>query len=809
MTQNNIQAGLLFFRTSSAARSAPRFLRETAMLPPLAYSVCVDTLLHLSSGAPQKRLHLHFADQEGDPFAVALAGRLGAYVAGRDSDFVVLNAEGYQGYVPLDEMVWTVTSRLPLDLDLDGSVYSASVAGDTEDGEPDEDGFQTVKKSKGRKKQKAGQLQGQATVAGRGILPPSALPSPTESADEQQLSLSFAVYSPSVLATHLNIPVSLLPLLGALLGNDFTATPSSDGSGPPPATTAEIRSRGRHQNLERLFFERQLTLSQRITRVASTLANILSAAFGNGAASAKKRGRKQIGSVMDLIDAAVTALLVRPADTFATGEREAVVERIAEATLQYAIPKAEDGAEGEGLRWASDVCALHTPEACPLLVNLSRRVNERVAELEAQSDTEGADPETLAEDDPLAKIRDSYVTAYRGGVLDPHILDCVQTGTMWPRRFLEDPDKECVLRSVGRPIRLWTYAALDEGIGLPSAVDPDADEEGDEDEEDEDELIDVVEEDEDEDESGDEDPLARLRGALKELDGSEAQHPPANGAKGAPGEAEAATASSAQANVRLKTVTEYVRRGTRLAPEEVTVRPLGGLLAEISLEAPRDPSTGVRLPPQVWPDALRRTLLLRALGADVPSVAALPDEHLMAALTVRWVVQRMDTRARESGGAKERMAERWTQAEARAVLACLSVDEDAELSAADEGAREPVGERHVQLVAQVSAALDAIEQFAQVLLLASTVRSPGKRFSGVRCHGLLSGRIALSAGEPGEDVWAACIEGLDEAYALPPQRRAKDKKGKTEAGSVGKGVKPGKGNAARGGMFGLLADVEA
>jgi len=81
----------LFFRTSPAARSTPRSLAETRIAPPLGYSAIVSTLLSMSDD-----VKVEFADGEADSHIVALAGRLGAYVIGNDSDFLVLNCEGYK-----------------------------------------------------------------------------------------------------------------------------------------------------------------------------------------------------------------------------------------------------------------------------------------------------------------------------------------------------------------------------------------------------------------------------------------------------------------------------------------------------------------------------------------------------------------------------------------------------------------------------------------------------------------------------------------------------------------------------------------
>ncbi len=813
------------------------------MLPPLAYAVCVNTLRRLASllseNTPEsttKPLYLHFADEEGDPYAVALAARLNAYIAGRDSDFIVLNAEGYLGYIPLDEMVWTLSTSLGAGLswDTEGSVYSSnvSVAGDSEAPSlsgfgDDEDGFQTVKKGKGRKRRQAQADQTQR--AGKGILPPDALDvlnpySESFTGTDAQLTLSFTVYNPATLATHLGIPVSVLPLLGALLGNDFTGAHVSDNSAPPPATTAEIRSKGR-ANLQRLFFERQLTLAQRITRVSSTLSGILAAAFdGSGNGNGKKRGKRAIGSVMELIDAAVTALLIRPLETFATGEKEAIVERIVEATLQYAVPRVEveegmeQGAEEfGGLRWVSGACPLHLQDACPLLGTISGLVRERDAAM-ALREERGGEPEEVDPNDPLELAREEYLDVYRRGLLDPHLLDTMQTGTMWPRMFLEDPDKETVLKSVARPIRLWTYAILDAGVGLPR---PPAAEEADEDvkdgESDDDELVDVVEDDD-----SDSEPIpnafARLRGALKQLDGSEDEDDGGDAAQDSPPGRATANGQGQQAT-SSKHVTEYVRRGTRLVPEEISVTSLEELLNKVAFEAPTDPRTKRRLPPQIWSSELRRTLLLRALASDTAAVAGLPDNHLLGVVALRWVVRTMHQRSLDNPGVKERFLERWTQAEARAVLASFSqpAPGDSQASFTDqtttEDRKESVSptERHIQLVAQITSALDAIEQLSQVLLLSSTVLSPAGHFSGARCHAFLSGRATPSAGEPAADLWQACVEGLQDAFASPPQKKTKRaaKSAPTPSAPAGRSAGRGGKNAKAGGLFNLLADAEA
>lgn len=733
------------------------------MLPPLAYSVCVRALLDLAQSAQAGTLEIHFADEEGDPYAVALAGRLHAYVAGRDSDFLVLNSEGYQGYIPLDEMAWSATppafSRDP-SMSTGGSVYSESAFGDAE--EEDAGGFRTVRSAKSRKRAVASQH------AGTGLIPPDV----AELADAT-LSLAFTVYTPTVLAAHLELPVSLLPLLGALVGNDFTGAPKDEQGGVSGK-----------QDLQRLFFERRLTPVQRITRAAGALRGILAAAFP--VAQKKKRG-KPVGSVIELIDAAVSALLLR-ADGLAVGEREAVVERVVEATLQYALPRYEGPDEGdtrEGTTaWTSDVCALHTRETCPLLVMFSRSGQGNSNESHAASSVSDIDLDwatSVAEEPPTdaqVRVAELYLSAYRRGALDPHAVDAISSATSWPRLFLEDPDKESVVRSIGRPLREWGYALLDAGV-LTGVEDAAGDIEEEDDDDDDDELVSVREDDE-------EDLLAPLRGALQQLDGAE------NATRSIMG-----SISSGSKHARPKFVAEYVRRGTRLAAEEVLVPPLADLLAPVA-----DLGVDLSLPVQLWPPDTRLTLLLRLLRADSSHIRALQGERRMVVLAIRWVVQRMHARGAEGAGNKEREKERWTRTEAHAFLAAFAfstapgVLEDAE--------PVPLVERNTQLVAQVLAALGALEHLVQILLLGNEVPSPARYFSGRRVHSYLTGLQAAATLESG--MWEACTDGLDVAFAEPRGPRGKKERRKKNVAPA-----PARGQTkapANGGLFGLLASMD-
>jgi len=681
MAQSIIQPSLLFFRTSPPSRATPRFLRENSILPPLCYAATLDALRSLNGA-----VEVHFADDEGDPFAVELAGRLKGYVTAQDSDFVILNSEGYAGYIPMDQMFWSIDHQ--------------------EDGQDsqtqDDDGFVVARKNKARGN------TNDASISLQGIIPP-------DTAGE--LSLSCVVYTPQDLASHFQISLSLLPLLAALVGNDFTSD--------------------RHPT-SKLFFDRNMTVSQRIVRVASVLKSASAIATG---ASVKRKARHQVTSVVDFVDLTIESLLIRPM-SIGPGEREDIVEKTVDATLQYAIPKHQDYGEGP-----ISLCALHDADSCPLVGCLSN-----------PSPGHPTENETEARKD----VRLLYISAYRHGHFSPGLMDILSTGTSWPESFLENPDVETVSRSLGRPIREWVYAVLDDGMGI---MEHDGDSEGNEMGEanahemsDDDEIVDVVEEDSDDD-IGPGNPLAPLQGALKEL---------TIGIKPPPSTSSHTTTSR---SIRPKYVTEHIRRGTRHAEEPVSVRSLATLLSshDIDINIGNDPK--IR-PIQLQDEDVRLTLFLRSLGSNTSLVKALPSEYLMAVVSLRWIVSRLAARANEAQPSAEREKEKWTVREAQAFLGSFSWPG----STSVEPNSPPLEDRSIQLTAQILATLDAVEMLSQVLLLTNKVPNPAHLFSGKNFHQYLADADTRDTHIP-PGLWDACVDGLEGAFAQEKAgKRKRDRK---------------------------------
>jgi hypothetical protein len=568
------------------------------------------------------------------------------------------------------------------------------------------------------------------------------------------MTMTVTVYRPEVLAEHLNIPVALLPLLGALVGNDFTN-----------------QSESNRRSIQSLFFEKHLKSTQRITLVANTIQTILSPS-----AQKRKKQKHQVGSVMDLIDRAVNSLLSRSISFLGPGEVDDIVDRIVEGTLQYAIPRREGDLSQIGNLWPTNICALHEPDACPLLPIISRMLLES-----EKSIPEGQESDKLAGEHAL---RGRLLDAYRQGHFAPKMLDVLNSGTFWPRSFLENPDLETVSKSFSRPLRQWSYAILHDAVGLSSTEDESDDGRMAEGSGDENELVDVIESD---DSHSEDDPLAPLKGELYRLRSSA-------GVDTSP-----SVSSSAAPCLSPPIVVEYIRRGARVAQEPIAVKPLHELFSSSF------PSSNLSLEDDV-PLLLRRqderlTFFLHVLNSDSIPVRALPPEQMIIALCLRWVLQTTYRRAQESGSI-DRHKERWTMHEARCFLASFGwtasdTKIDVELPA--------ILDRNVQLVAQTLSTMESIEQLSQILLLSDLLPSSAHKFSGKVFHAYLTGLLRLGKDAIPTALLETGICGLEDALA--EEKIQKPKKTKKGTGNAVAALSP-RSNSS-GGLFHLLGDVEA
>jgi hypothetical protein len=703
----------------------------------------VQTLLRLHKLHPT--VTLYFADREADPFAVALAGRLGAYVIGQDSDFVILNSAGYLGYIPLDEMQW--------------SSEPAEAIAEGEQG----DGFVPVVRRRSSKR---------SVTAPRGVAPPAAY-----------VSLSMVVYTPASLAKSLKLTVALLPLVGAIVGNDYRTSHRS------------------------YIFERTLTSVQRITYTTTTLASILHKLDR----PTRKAGTKTPKNIIDLIRTTVTQMLVRPSAT-ASGEVDRIVDGIVESALQYAIPPSEVTD-----LWPTPHCPIHdAPEQCRIPALISPDLSDDEGE-------GGREGEVLER----AQARHLYLQEYRAGMLDRQLLDIVTTATAWPRVFLEDPDAETAAKAVGRPLRMWTYTILDEALGIPR-IEADGNQEDDESEdgiaglaglairpadarsltndsvtgrtesltelEDEDAIIDVIDED-----SEEEDPLEVLKGALQRLRGTTRRGglPPIPDREEEGEDWTVAGKKDGQPPETQSIVQEHVRRGGRLVPDPIPVLGIAALFEQQKLVWPTSvPHTSARRPLRLEPQDERLTVLLCATASYVDMVRALGPSHLFPVVVCRWLVR--------TAGLKEgstALLGRWRRSDVWALLNAFGIIERTD--ELDPEASLEVDGRSVQLMSRALAAIEALRMLVQALGLTPQVPFDACMFRGSAFHTVLASGKVL---EPATDVREAVEDGLQQHFGDEPKKREKKKRQKGDPEPVP--VLGKTGNASRSGMFSILANLD-
>lgn len=838
-TSTAVHHSALFFRTSQSTRQTPRFLAGTRILPPLVYAACIETLKEMASSFRGDdyggRIDIYFADREADPFMVELAGRLHAYIAALDSDFVILNAPGYEGYIPLDEFEWIIegepdnavrirtlsvassTHSVLAPSDISAST-DASIWNDiTSQGIDEDDGFVPVvpKRSKSRKTSSKSTVlhmhtqKGAARNSHRSLVPPKL-------GEGEITSLVLTVYTPDSTAASLGVKTSLLPLLGSIVGNDAThsAKYAAYGSSTTRTPISSARPGATHHDF---LFERKMSSPHRVVYTASTLAAVLK----NG--GRKGKGKQDSRSILEIIRSMISMMLVRPRNT-TDREVDEMVNRIVEGALIYAIPPPSTPIEQlgrEGL-WPTPFCALHSDlEQC--------RLDALIPEEDNSDENEDL------QDDVKSIIQTQYLRWYREGSLDTNVLDVLVTGTMWPPIFLESPDYVSASGpdDAAGMLRTWTYAILEQGVGIivPPSLNED---EGDDAEDtaqpmitadgqtdmqaqsfdqegsDDDEIIDVVEEEEE----ADVDPLVALKGALQRLRST-------NMGSSLPTIPDHEESEDEGADIEEKFevfVTEYVRRGARVTDQCILVEDLNVLLEQAELQKPASTAKSVwrtskTHPIQLEAETKRLAILLLACGSDVEKVKKLEGRWIGPVLVVRWLIQFAAKKEKERGSDSSNtplLLKRWTRTEVKALLCAFNMDEMATEAQLEAEAYQKtdvtiVTERSIQLMARALSVIGALRMLIQVLGLSHRVSIRASHIQGRTMHALCNAVVAAPQIE--QAVWEAVEEGLTSCIGDDRVKKAKKKNAETTV-DVGKGNPNTKRSVStRGGMFSLLAEM--
>ncbi|KAL9936170.1 hypothetical protein V8E36_005012 [Tilletia maclaganii] len=242
----------LFMRSSADSRLSARWQTSLSFLPPLLLPALREALKRAS-------VDLVLAEGEADPVIVGLAGKLGGYAVSKDSDFFVLNPVGgvgrYKGYVPVDSISY-VCQRGPDpaegQADQGKTLAAAAESGSNQPAaaQDDDDGFTTVSAGRKGRRGRASQIAPAvsapaptATTTTTSTTPtiaqsyPPLYPTDPYAAPSNMIvkAVTFSTYLPSKLAAHFDLPPTLLPMVGPLLGNDTSSTSHFRVLFPPSA----------------------------------------------------------------------------------------------------------------------------------------------------------------------------------------------------------------------------------------------------------------------------------------------------------------------------------------------------------------------------------------------------------------------------------------------------------------------------------------------------------------------------------------------------------------------------------------------
>jgi len=267
-------------------------------------------------------------------------------------------------------------------------------------------------------------------------------------------------------------------------------------------------------------------------------------------------------------------------------------------------------------------------------------------------------------------------------------------------------------------------------------------------------------------------------------------------------------------------VTEYVRRGARVAEERILVKDLNVLLEEAERRKPASTAKSVWRTSKIHPiqqeaETNRLAILLLACGSDVEKVRKLEGGWIGPVLAVRWLIQFAAKKEKERGSDSlntPSLLKRWTRTEIKALLcafnvASMATEAQPEAEAYQKTDGTIVTERSIQLMARTLSVIEALRMLIQVLGLSHRVPIRVSNLQGRTMHALCN-TVSSDVAAPQIDqvVWEAVEEGLTSCIGDDRMKKAKKKNAETVV-NVGKGGPNTKRSVTtRGGMFSLLAD---
>ncbi|CAO1629247.1 unnamed protein product [Sympodiomycopsis kandeliae] len=460
-----------FMRSSSTSRASRTFQQECYPAPPLLGET-IRCAMH-AQGVQNVCL-----PGEADSAVAEFAESNQGLAVSKDSDFFILcsRGAGKSRYVPLDTVEYLIQSR-PQDADQKEPCPQNGDAG-TPSAQDDTDGFEAVTTRKSRTKAKNTAAAAAARLAAAASRPERSSPWPPSRHDTDQKlkSVRLRAYSSHALAAQLRLPPALLPLLGSVIGNDYsTATQDSVLFRHLTKSTDKIRETcevvhaqwQRAANLAR-DPKRSMTRSLEVRLASRTLmkaamednddarseysdgSSVTATPTILGGGSTSVMDAATIGPPVDrvrsLIEATVNALLER-ADIathrtyhVSDGEKEACIESIIESVAAYSL--------------------LTTVDSTHLIGKSRSAFLSPTYDLDNASSTHPSwDKDTRQ---VLSLYREAFNTASFPAQLVAAMTERICTMTIAP----EDPDQKSVHLSASREIRRWIYAILFQVWGM-------------------------------------------------------------------------------------------------------------------------------------------------------------------------------------------------------------------------------------------------------------------------------------------------------------------------------------------------------
>lgn len=676
-------------KSSAQARISRSFQARCGLVPPMLREAAREALLSLQHSAS---VQLIFAPTEADSLVAEIATSTPrAYAVSQDSDYFILCARGQGvGYIPLDSIEF-VNETLTESGASNEAVQTSA-----------DDGFEQVTHK--RKGKIATSSQKQLSGSSAQFLT-SLPPVPGAGMGESLKATRARVYDSHKLAEHLQVPPNLLPLLAAIVGNDYSSSLHTSillphAKGKHCITAAAVMLR---QEWLRVVGENNKIRdgSRSTPPLRKGPSKLQMSVLGDDDA------QSDLGSSATATPTRSTAGTLRPPSLAHDPVRvivEAVVERaIAQNDSNYANPRYV--ATGEKIEIVDSIIenaatySLLTQSTAPHLVSPSALFfGEALPALASLVQNDILHPEVIAK----------YRQAYESGRFGDSLILVMTQRIMFTHVLYEEVESPSIHTTAARAVRLWLYAVLFEAWGMSWArnqweIDPPIENEDEEEHanqqstfdqsymegESPDDLISVDTESSDsgvweKDEDIDENQLPSRPGSVSEIRQT---------SKPAPGVTEYVPVGNKYTPqlVRIQKLPDLLKYGTNTTavfssapflsgPKELLPPTLAELLArhEASVEARASvekvcpyPASDPSPPPVVLsPLNVRQDLFLHAHQACTDTIKALPQQYWRLACVLRALLVYEGVRL-----GVERMRYNWSFSELKvAIRSALSAN---------------------------------------------------------------------------------------------------------------------------------------